>query len=73
MKLDSESADLHEKKNWLRHNHEPQHMVRTYMTDTRPMRCQWVHGNEQPAVHEVFVQYPRLADPDGYIWVLTLK
>jgi len=39
------------------------------MAETRAMRCQWVHGPEQPGLREILDQYPRLTDKDGFNWV----
>lgn len=44
-------------------------MVRSYMEETRAMRCEWIHGPEQPALKEILDAYPRLGDADGYVWV----
>ena len=59
--LDLEQKEMSEKKSWLRHNTEPRALVRSHMIDTWPSRCQWIHGPKQPALKEVFENYPRLS------------
>ena len=39
------------------------------MGGTRQAQVHWVHGEEQPPLSKVLAAYPRLADPDGYVWV----
>ena len=69
LKSDDEVKELKENKNWLRVNAEPRSKVRELMERTRVMRCQWVHGPDQPGLGVILDQYPRLCDKDGYNWV----
>lgn len=62
-----------EKRNWMKHNVEPRHMVRAYMADTRQARISWIHGDDQPSVGDILAAYPRYTDPGAYVWVSVAK
>ena len=62
-------AIVTEKRNWLKYNAEPRHMVKAYMVDTRQARIHWIHGDDQPSIADILEAYPRYADPGAYVWV----
>ena len=49
------------------------HVVQQKMKETQGMRLNWIHGAQQPSVEDIFEEWPRLRDANGYIWVGTIK
>jgi len=46
-------------------------VIHEKMTATQGMRLSWIHGTQQPSVEDIFEEWPRLRDANGYNWVGT--